>query len=97
MRTATVRPILAAVALGAAVLTGGCGEDLKKENEQLKGQVSTLQKENADLKGQVAAAKAEADKVKQEMEAKTKELEAKVEELQKAATRRAPAKGPAKR
>lgn len=97
MRTITVRPILAAAALGVAVVLGGCGQEIKKENEQLKGQVATLQKENADLKSQLAAAKADADKTKQDMENVAKELQAKSEELQQLMTKRGPAKAPAKR
>ncbi len=97
MRTTTLRPILAAAALGAMAFLGGCGQEIKKENEQLKSQVATLQKENADLKNQVAAAKADAEKMKQDVETVRKELEAKTEELQQMMTKRGPAKAPAKR
>ena len=97
MRTTTVRPILAAAALSVAAFLGGCGQEIKKENEQLKAQVATLQKENADLKNQVAAAKADAEKMKQEMETATKEWQAKIDELQQMMTKRGPAKAPAKR
>ena len=98
MRKIMVRPVLLAAVFGAAALLGGCGEEMKKENEQLKGQVATLQKENADLKTQVAAAKAEADKLKQDMENATKEMEAAMAEMQKKAVlAKAPAKAPAKR
>ena len=92
MRKMTVRPILAAAILGLAALAAGCGQEIKKENEQLKAQVATLQKENADLKAQVAAAKGEADKAKQEMENAAKEWQAKLDELQQQLTRRGPAK-----
>lgn len=97
MRTTTLRPILAAAALSAVALLGGCGQEVKKENEQLKAQVATLQKENADLKNQVAGAKAAAEKMKQEMETATKEWQAKIDELQQMMTKRGPAKAPAKR
>jgi predicted nuclease with TOPRIM domain len=97
MRKMTVQSVLAMAALGTAVILGGCGQEIKKENEQLKAQVGTLQKENADLKGQLAAAKADAEKTKADVENVTKELQAKTEELQQMMTKRGPAKAPAKR
>jgi septal ring factor EnvC (AmiA/AmiB activator) len=71
-----------------AMAVVGCGQEIKKENEQLKAQVAGLQKENVDLKGQVTNLKADADalkkqveemnKQKQEAEEKLKEAEAKL-------------------
>jgi len=49
MRMTTVGP---ALALFVALALAGCGQDLKKENAQLKAQVATLQKENVALKGE---------------------------------------------
>ena len=97
MRRMTVRSILVAVALSVAAFAGGCGQEVKKENEQLKAQVATLQKENADLKNQVAAAKADADKSKQEMENTAKEWKAKLDDLQEQMTKRGATKAPSKR
>ena len=97
MRNITVRHIVAAGALSALALLAGCGQEIKKENEQLKAQVATLQKENADLKNQVAAAKAEAEKKKQDMETATKEWQAKIDELNQMLTKRGPAKAATKR
>ncbi|MBI5643024.1 MAG: hypothetical protein HY954_06085 [Deltaproteobacteria bacterium] len=68
------------------LFVSGCGQQLKQENEQLKGQISTLteenntlknqvasiQKEAEDLKAQVASISAERDAAKKELEAKSK-------------------------
>ena len=97
MRKMMVQSVLAVAALGTAVMLGGCGQEIKQENEQLKAQVATLQKENADLKGQLAAAKADADKMKQDVETVRKDLEAKEEEMKQLMTKRGPTKAPAKR
>ena len=35
--------------LAVALLFAGCGQEVKKENEQLKAQVASLQKENAEI------------------------------------------------
>ena len=60
--------------LTVGLLVAGCGQELKKENEQLKAQVGSLQKENADLKtgmmtlkGENEALKKELDEMKQHM------------------------------
>jgi cell division protein FtsB len=98
MRQTTMRTILVVAAIGVAAFVGGCGQEVKQENERLKQQVSALQKENADLKNQVAASKAEADKTKQDMENAAKEWQAKLEDLQQQLTKRSGgAKAPAKR
>jgi phage shock protein A len=44
-----------------AALLAGCGREIKRENEQLKTQVTTLQKENQELKGQVAGLKGDVE------------------------------------
>lgn len=68
----------------ALLFVSGCGQQLKQENEQLKGQISTLTEENTslknkvatleketeDLKGQVTSLTAERDAAKKELEAK---------------------------
>lgn len=82
------RTITVGLVLLLAMAVVGCGQEIKKENEQLKAQVAGLQKENVDLKGQVTNLKADADalkkqveelnKQKQELEGKLKEAEAKI-------------------
>ena len=47
-----------------AIAVSGCGQQLKQENEQLKGQVQTLTDENTNLKNQVESLKKEADDIK---------------------------------
>ena len=59
--------------LAAMVLLTGCGREIKRENEQLKTQVSTMQKENQELKGQVASLKGDLDAVKKQVESLTQE------------------------
>jgi len=61
--------------LAVGLLLAGCGQELKKENEQLKTQVASLQKENADIKtammalsGDNEAMKKQLDEMKQHME-----------------------------
>ncbi len=54
--------------VAAGLLLGGCGQELKKENEQLKSQVATLQKENTDLKAQVTTMKGDYEAVKTRLE-----------------------------
>ena len=45
--------VAAALALSLTACQDPLGSKAKQDNEQLKGQVSTLQKENTDLKGRV--------------------------------------------
>ena len=69
--------------LVVGLLLAGCGQELKKENEQLKTQVASLQKENADLKtemvtlkGDNEAMKKQLDEMKQHMEQMQKQMKA---------------------
>ena len=54
--------------LAVALLIAGCGQELKKENEQLKAQVASLQKENADLKTEMMTLKGENEAMKKELD-----------------------------
>ncbi len=94
MRDAS-RSVVLGLALLVAVIATGCGQEVKKENEQLKAQVATLQKENVDLKGQVTSLKADADALKKQFEDLTKEKQD-LEEKVKAAEARASVKPGAK-
>ncbi len=84
-----------AVALGAvlvgALAVAGCGQEIKKENEQLKAQVSSLQKENVDLKGQVTSLKADSDALKKQLDELTQQKQA-LEDQVKAAEAKASAR-----
>ena len=69
------------VVLIVGLLVGGCGQELKKENEQLKSQVASVQKENANLKSEIltlkgdnGAMKKELDQMKQHMEQMQKQM-----------------------
>ena len=89
------RTIILGLALVVALVVTGCGQEVKKENEQLKSQVATLQKENMDLKGQVTSLKADTDALKKQFEDLTKEKQA-LEEKVKAAEAKASVKPGAK-
>ncbi len=54
--------------LAVGLLVAGCGQELKKENEQLKAQVASLQKENADLKTGMMTLKGENETMKKELD-----------------------------
>jgi predicted nuclease with TOPRIM domain len=83
------------ITLGLALLVTfivtGCGQEVKRENEQLKSQVAGLQKENSDLKGQVTSLKADADALKKQLGDLTKEKQD-LEEKLKAAEAKASVK-----
>lgn len=82
MRMTTVGP---ALALLAVLALAGCGQDLKRENAQLKAQVATLQKENVALKGEGTSLRADAEAMKKQLAELTKEkqgLEEQVKTLQ---------------
>ena len=54
--------------LALGLLVAGCGQELKKENEQLKSQVASLQKENADLKTEMMTLKGDNEAMKKELD-----------------------------
>ncbi len=71
--------------LSVVFLVTSCGQELKKENEQIRSQVATLQKENVELKGQVTSLKADAEALKNQYEELSKEkvvLEEKLKEAE---------------
>ncbi len=73
------------LALCVALAVAGCGQDIKRENDQLKAQVGVLQKENLTLKGDSTSLKADAEAMKKELETLTQEkqaLESKVKEME---------------
>jgi predicted nuclease with TOPRIM domain len=78
-----------ALATAVALLGAGCGQDLKRENAQLKAEVGTLQKENTELKGQVTSLRADAEALKRQLEDLTRERQALEERLKEAEARAA--------
>ncbi len=62
------RNVAMSLMLAVGLLVGGCGQELKKENEQLKTQVASLQKENADLKTEMMSVKGESEAMKKELD-----------------------------
>jgi predicted nuclease with TOPRIM domain len=64
---------MAGLALLVALALAGCGQDIKKENEQLKAQVAALQKENVALKGEGTSLRADAEAMKKQLAELTKE------------------------
>jgi predicted nuclease with TOPRIM domain len=84
-----MRAVYRSASIGLAVLLAvavtGCGQEVKKENEQLKAQVASLQKDNMDLKGQATSLKADTDALKKQVEDLTKDkqdLEDKLKEAE---------------
>lgn len=82
------------IVLAAMLFVSGCGQQLKQENEQLKGQVSTLTEENNSLKNKVASLEKEAADLKTqnanltaEKDALKKELESKSKAVAKPAAK----------
>jgi uncharacterized coiled-coil DUF342 family protein len=61
------------------LLVGGCGQEVKKENEQLKAQVATLQKENTDLKSEMMTLKGENEAMKKQVD----EMKQHMDEMQR--------------
>jgi predicted nuclease with TOPRIM domain len=66
------------------LVVAGCGQEIKKENEQLKGQVASLQKENLALKGEMTTLKADAEAMKKQFEELTKQKQALEEQVKEA-------------
>ena len=62
------RSMAISLLLTVGLLVGGCGQELKKENDQLKTQVASLQKENADLKTEMMTLKGENGAMKKELD-----------------------------
>lgn len=85
------RTITIGLAVLVLLLATGCGQEIKRENEQLKSQVASLQQENVDLKGQVTSLKADADALKKQLDGLTKENQD-LEEKVKAAEAKASVK-----
>lgn len=63
------------VVLIVGLLVGGCGQDLKKENEQMKSQVASLQKENADLKGELMTLKGDSEAIRKQLDEMKQHME----------------------
>jgi len=57
------------------LLVGGCGQEIKKENEQLKTQVASLQKENTDLKSEMMALKGDNEAMKKQLDEMKQHME----------------------
>ena len=74
----------AGLALFVMLAVAGCGQEVKKENEQLKGQVAGLQKENLALKGEMTALKADTEAMKKQFEELTKQKQALEEQVKEA-------------
>lgn len=62
-----------------ALMMGGCGQEVKKENEQLKSQIASLQKENADLKSEIMTLKGENEATRKQLD----EMKEHMEQMQK--------------
>jgi cell division protein FtsB len=62
------RNVAISLMLVVGLLVAGCGQELKKENDQLKTQVASLQKENADLKTEMMTLKGENEAMKKELD-----------------------------
>jgi len=58
-----------------ALLVGGCGQEPKKDNEQLKTQVASLQKENAALKTEMVTLKGENEAMKKQLDEMNQHME----------------------
>ena len=61
--------------LVVGLLLAGCGQEIKKENEQLKTQVASLQKENADLKTEMMALKGDNEAMKKQLDEMKQHME----------------------
>ncbi len=63
------------VVLIAGLFFAGCGQELKKENEQLKSQVASLQKENVDLKTEIMTLKGDHEAMKKQFDEMKEHME----------------------
>jgi predicted nuclease with TOPRIM domain len=72
------------LAIFLVLVVAGCGPDLRKENEQLKGQVASLQRENLTLKGEMTTLKADTEAMKKQLEGLTKEKQSLEDRLKEA-------------
>jgi predicted nuclease with TOPRIM domain len=87
----TPRALGLVLATAAVLLAAGCGQEIKRENAQLKSEIGTLQKENTELRGQVTSLRADTEALKRQLENLAKERQA-LEEKVKEAEARAAAK-----
>jgi predicted nucleic acid-binding Zn-ribbon protein len=69
------------LALAALLITTGCGQKIKQENEQLKAQVSSITAENADLKTQLATLQKEGEDLRAQVSGLTAELDTTKQQL----------------
>lgn len=75
---------LLSIAFAAALFVSGCGQQLKQENEQLKGTVSTLTEENNTLKNKVATLEKQVEELNTSVTNLTAERDAAKKELEAA-------------
>lgn len=69
------------LALAALLVTTGCGQKIKAENEQLKAQVASITAENADLKTQLATLQKEGEDLRAQIAGLTAELDTTKQQL----------------
>lgn len=72
------------IVLAATLFVSGCGQQLKQENEQLKGQVATLTEENNTLKNKVVTLEKQVEDLNTSVANVTAEKDAAVKELEAA-------------
>lgn len=69
------------LALAALLVTTGCGQKIKQENEQLKAQVAAISAENTGLKTQVATLQKEGEDLRAQVAGLTAELDTTKQQL----------------
>lgn len=74
--------MLSVLAVMSLFVVNGCGQELKKENEQLKATVSTLTEKNTKLENQVAGLQKENEDLKTKTEGLKGEKEALLKQLE---------------
>lgn len=72
------------LALAVLLVTTGCGQKIKQENEQLKAQVSSITAENTSLKTQVATLQKEGEDFRAQIAGLTAELDTTKQQLEDA-------------